>query len=179
MDTITVILLFLLSFDNRVQILNAELFFQQRSKICIFNSPHKVIPNDQASEDHVRPAFILRMQKENVLSLLQSLMGCFGDTQTSWELIKTNLCFNESVKTVPYCNKPRTLMSLTWVCVWKGWAGFLQDDLSPPGSSALLFVISPPLQGTWFGRPLVTIYFYGILMQHHQEWLGGKGVSWK
>ena len=63
--------------------------------------------------------------------------------------------------------------------IWKGWAGFLQDDLSPSGSSALLFVLCPPLQGTWFLRPSVTIYFYEILTEHHEEWLGEKGVSWK
>lgn len=53
--------------------------------------------------------------KENILSLLQSLMGCLGNTWTSWELIKMNVCSNESVRTVSYCKKPHTLMSLTYV----------------------------------------------------------------
>lgn len=61
MDTLRAVLVFLLSFDNSVQILNAELFGRQRSKIHILNPPHKVTPDDPVGEDPCRAAFILRM----------------------------------------------------------------------------------------------------------------------
>lgn len=55
-DAFTIILLLLLFFDSRVQILNAEPCSQQRSKTRVLNSLPKLTPNHQSGKDSHRPA---------------------------------------------------------------------------------------------------------------------------